>query len=71
MLCLLDRLSVVRGYTYNDFREELKKVFRMTGVQNISVVFLLTDSDLVDETILEDISCILNTGTIAYFINYD
>nr|XP_039247972.1 dynein heavy chain 6, axonemal-like [Styela clava] len=60
--CELYRLSVVRGYSYNDFREELKKVFRMTGVHNSPTVFLLTDSDIVNETILEDINCILNTG---------
>lgn len=53
---------MVRGYTYNDFREELKKVFHLTGVQNTPTVFLLIDSDIVDETILEDINCILNTG---------
>lgn len=46
-----------------DFREELKKIHRQCGVGNIPTVFLLTDADLVSETFLEDVNCMLNTGT--------
>jgi len=45
--CTLFRLSLHRGYTLTDFREDLKKVFKMAGCQGKKVVFLLTDSDIV------------------------
>lgn len=45
--CTLFRLTLYRGYDMNDFREDLKKLFRMAGVQGKNVVFLLTDSDIV------------------------
>ena len=45
--CTLFRLTLYRGYDIIDFREELKKVFKMAGVQGKNVVFLLTDSDIV------------------------
>ncbi|KAF6023029.1 hypothetical protein EB796_018671 [Bugula neritina] len=45
--CKLFRLALSRGYNMQDFREDLKRLFRMAGVQGKSVVFLLTDSDIV------------------------
>uniref|UniRef100_H2YVQ5 AAA+ ATPase domain-containing protein n=1 Tax=Ciona savignyi TaxID=51511 RepID=H2YVQ5_CIOSA len=60
--CQVYSLSIVRGYSLVDFRDELKKVFRICGVSNKPTVLLLTDADLVSEAFLEDINCILNTG---------
>uniref|UniRef100_H2YVQ4 AAA+ ATPase domain-containing protein n=1 Tax=Ciona savignyi TaxID=51511 RepID=H2YVQ4_CIOSA len=61
--CQVYSLSIVRGYSLVDFRDELKKVFRICGVSNKPTVLLLTDADLVSEAFLEDINCILNTGS--------
>jgi len=38
---------------------------KQCGVSNVPTVFLLTDADLVNESILEDINCILNTGEVS------
>ncbi|XP_067943512.1 dynein axonemal heavy chain 6-like [Watersipora subatra] len=62
--CTLFRLALSRGYSITDFRDDLKKLFKMAGVQGKSVVFLLTDSDIVKEEFLEDINCILNSGEV-------
>lgn len=43
----LFRLSLSRNYGIIEFRDDLKKLFRMAGVQGRNVVFLLTDSDIV------------------------
>ena len=45
--CELYRLTLTRGYGQADFRDDLKKVFRVAGVRDQNTVFLLTDSDIV------------------------
>ena len=62
--CELYKLTLTRGYNILDFREDIKKVCKMAGVQGINTVFLLTDGDIVKESFLEDINCILNSGEV-------
>ncbi|XP_076809994.1 dynein axonemal heavy chain 6-like [Clavelina lepadiformis] len=69
--CEVYRLSIVKGYSLSDFREELKKVLRRCGVANVPTVLLLTDADLVSDTFLEDINCILNTGEESELFDHD
>lgn len=57
-------LNLTRNYALSDFREDLKKVYKLAGVQGANTVFLLTDSDIVHESFLEDINCILNSGEV-------
>ena len=45
--CELYKLTLTRGYSHADFRDDLKKVFRHAGVQGMDTVFLLTDSDII------------------------
>lgn len=45
--CILYRLTLTRGYGQADFRDDLKKIFKLAGVQGSNTVFLLTDSDIV------------------------
>lgn len=45
--CELFKLSLHRGYGTTEFREDLTKVFRYSGVKGAKIVFLLTDSDIV------------------------
>ncbi|XP_038073413.1 dynein heavy chain 6, axonemal-like isoform X3 [Patiria miniata] len=69
--CVLYRLTLTRGYGQSDFRDDLKKVFRIAGVQDSNTVFLLTDSDIVKETFLEDINCVLNSGEVPDLFDND
>ncbi|XP_071789676.1 dynein axonemal heavy chain 6-like isoform X2 [Asterias amurensis] len=69
--CELYRLTLTRGYGQADFRDDLKKVFRLAGVQDQNTVFLLTDSDIVKETFLEDINCVLNSGEVPDLFDND
>ncbi|XP_041352994.1 dynein heavy chain 6, axonemal-like isoform X2 [Gigantopelta aegis] len=62
--CELFRLTLNKSYNIPEFRDDLKKVFLKTGVQNKNTAFLLTDSDIVKESFLEDINCILNSGEV-------
>ncbi|KAM4770854.1 dynein axonemal heavy chain 14 [Rhinophrynus dorsalis] len=62
--CDLYRLSITQTYSHADFREDLKKVFRQTGVLGKSTVFLITGADIINDSFLEDINCILNSGDV-------
>uniref|UniRef100_UPI00398EE57F dynein axonemal heavy chain 6-like isoform X2 n=1 Tax=Pristiophorus japonicus TaxID=55135 RepID=UPI00398EE57F len=62
--CELFRLSIGQNYSYSDFRENLKQVFKQTGMYGVKTVFLLTDSDLIKDTFLQDINCIMNSGQL-------
>ncbi|XP_069117336.1 dynein axonemal heavy chain 6-like isoform X3 [Argopecten irradians] len=62
--CELFKLTLQRGYNFNEFRDDLKKLFLSSGVKGKKNVFLLTDADIVKESFLEDINCILNSGEV-------
>ncbi|XP_078503488.1 dynein axonemal heavy chain 14 [Lissotriton helveticus] len=62
--CSLYRLAITRNYSHMDFREDLKKVYKQTGLRGQSTVFLITDSDIVKESFMEDLNSILNSGEL-------
>lgn len=43
---------------------DIKKLYRMTGVDNKPTVFLFNDTQIVDESFLEDINNILSSGEV-------
>ena len=62
MACL--GIEINRGYGMKEFREDIKKFMIKTGVEGNDTVFLFTDSQIVDETMLEDLNNVLNTGEL-------
>uniref|UniRef100_A0A1I8G1P7 Dynein heavy chain n=1 Tax=Macrostomum lignano TaxID=282301 RepID=A0A1I8G1P7_9PLAT len=58
------RLRLTRNYQLQDFRADLKSAFIRSAVQNSGTVFLLTDADIVNESFLEDVNSILNSGDV-------
>ena len=58
----LESIKINRGYGIQEFREDIKKYMMKTGVEGKDIVFLFTDSQIVDETMLEDLNNVLNTG---------
>ncbi|XP_064811633.1 dynein axonemal heavy chain 6-like [Oncorhynchus masou masou] len=67
----LYRLSVCRNCSYSDFRDDLKRVFRLAGIQRKNTVLLITDSDIVKESVLEDLNCILKYGDVPGLFDND
>lgn len=43
---------------------DIKKLYRLTGVDNKPTVFLFNDTQIVDESFLEDINNILSSGEV-------
>ncbi|XP_078276213.1 dynein axonemal heavy chain 3-like [Rhinoraja longicauda] len=58
------QLSVQKAYTLAEWKDDLKKVLRGTGLNGTPTVFLFIDHQIKDEAFLEDINMILNTGDI-------
>jgi dynein heavy chain, axonemal len=57
-------VAAAKGYSMTEFREDLKKLYLSAGVDNKPCAFLFTDSQITDESFLEDFSCVLNTGEV-------
>ncbi|XP_078256078.1 dynein axonemal heavy chain 6-like [Rhinoraja longicauda] len=62
--CELYTLSVRHNSSHNDFREDLKRIFKQTGVFGIRTVFQLTDSNYLQDAFLEDLNCMVNSGQV-------
>ena len=60
----LFQISITRSYGITEFRDNIKSVLLSAGCNNKPVVFLLSDSQIVKEQMLEDVNNILNTGEV-------
>jgi dynein heavy chain len=47
------------------WREDVKKVLMMAGVENKGVTFLFVDTQIINEQMLEDMNSILNSGDVT------
>lgn len=43
---------------------DIKRLYRLTGVENKPTVFLFNDTQIVDESFLEDINNVLSSGEV-------
>lgn len=51
-----------RGYSENNFREDLKNLYLKLGVENKTMIFLFTDAHVAEEGFLELINNMLTSG---------
>ncbi|XP_069482525.1 dynein axonemal heavy chain 6 [Ambystoma mexicanum] len=65
------QIELSRGYNYDTFHEDLRKVYKMAGVEDKDMVFLFTDTQIVVEEFLEDINNILNSGEVPSLFEKD
>ncbi|KAH0794512.1 Dynein heavy chain family protein [Histomonas meleagridis] len=57
-------LQPTKDYKINEFRNDLKTIFKIAGIQNKPIMFLLNDEQIIDESFLEDINNVLNNGEV-------
>ncbi|XP_077117756.1 dynein axonemal heavy chain 2 [Ranitomeya variabilis] len=65
------QLEVTRGYRRQEFREDIKKLYRLAGVEGRPTVFLLTDTQITDESFLEDVNNVLSSGEVPNLYKAD
>ena len=63
--CELFKLTLHRGYSTIEFRDDLKKVFLQAGVKGEKMVFLLTDADTIKVS-LNLAFCMYNQAILDY-----
>lgn len=63
------QIEISKGYGMNEWRENLKQCLFVAGVQNKPIVFLFNDTQIINETMLEDINGILNSGDVPNLYN--
>jgi dynein heavy chain len=57
-------IEITKTYRQNEFREDLKSLYRQAGVGNKPSVFLFDDTQIVVEGFLEDVNNILTSGEV-------
>ena len=60
----LYQIEIAKGYGMNEWRENIKECLLYAGVQGKPIVFLFNDTQIINETMLEDINGVLNSGDV-------
>lgn len=58
------QIQLRKGYTINDLRSDLNTLYQKVGIKNMSIMFLLTDAQVADESFLVLINDLLASGDI-------
>lgn len=58
------QIEVIKGYSMNNWREDVKKALMQAGAENKPTSFLFVDTQIINEQMLEDINNILNGGDV-------
>nr|XP_054750956.1 dynein axonemal heavy chain 3-like isoform X12 [Lytechinus pictus] len=57
-------IEITKNYTQADWRDDIRQLMRKAGDEGCNTVFLFGDHQIKEESFLEDINMILNTGDI-------
>jgi dynein heavy chain len=60
----LETVEIVKGYSMNDWKEDLKRILMFAGVKDEQTTFLFSDTQIIDERMVEDVNNILNSGDV-------
>ena len=60
----LAQVEIVKGYSMNDWKDDIKKILMQAGVKDKPTTFLFSDVQIINERMVEDINNILNAGDV-------
>ncbi|XP_066239555.1 dynein axonemal heavy chain 3 [Saccopteryx leptura] len=60
----LRQVEITKNYARSDWREDVKKIVLQAGAAARSTVFLFADNQIKDESFVEDVNMLLNTGDV-------
>ncbi|KAJ2998719.1 Dynein heavy chain 7, axonemal [Globomyces sp. JEL0801] len=58
------QIEISKQYSKTEWREDLKKLLLMTGRDNLKTVFLFPDTKIKEESFIEDVNGLLNSGDV-------
>ncbi|XP_006899240.1 PREDICTED: dynein heavy chain 2, axonemal [Elephantulus edwardii] len=65
------QVEVTKHYRKQEFREDIKRLYRQAGVDLKATSFLFVDTQIADESFLEDINNILSSGEVPNLYKSD
>lgn len=65
------QIGMRRDYGPAQFREDLKSVYKVAGLEGRPLVFIFADSQITNEGFLEDINNVLNSGEVPNLYEQD
>ena len=65
------QVELTRTYGTEEWHEDLRRLYRLAGVEGKNIVFLLSDAQIKSESFLEDINNILNSGEVPNLIDFE
>ena len=65
----LQQIEVLKNYNMRAWRDDVKKIIMLAGVENKCVSFVFVDTQIINEQMLEDVNGILNSGDVTNLYN--
>uniref|UniRef100_A0A1I8HFN9 AAA domain-containing protein n=1 Tax=Macrostomum lignano TaxID=282301 RepID=A0A1I8HFN9_9PLAT len=65
------QIEVTKHYRKQEFRDDIKSLYRQSGVENKRTTFLFSDTQVVEESFLEDINNMLSSGEVPNLFKPD
>lgn len=56
------QIEISKQYKHREFLEDLKKMYEVAGTKGNPLMFLFSDTEIVEESFLEDRSCLSSSG---------
>uniref|UniRef100_A0A8D1UYI8 Dynein axonemal heavy chain 1 n=1 Tax=Sus scrofa TaxID=9823 RepID=A0A8D1UYI8_PIG len=65
------QIELSKNYGMMEWRDDIKKVLLKAGLHNLPITFLFSDTQIKNESFLEDINNVLSSGDIPNLYNLD
>jgi len=60
----LFQIELTKSYGLVEWRDDIKKVIKLSGLENRPTIFVFSDTQITNESFIEDINSILNSGEV-------
>ncbi|XP_032892704.1 dynein heavy chain 1, axonemal [Amblyraja radiata] len=65
------QIELSKNYGRSEWREDIKRILMKAGIQYQHIAFLFVDTQIKEESFLEDVNNILNSGDVPNIYNFD